>query len=506
MKTESGKTVPKSRISILNPQYILGLDVGTSSVRAALFDCRGEHVPETLVKRERRLKSTKGGGFEIDAEKSLTQVADVIDEVLARPQSAGAEISFVAASSFWHSLVGIDAEGNPTTKVFGWADNQSRNYVKPLRRRFNETEIHNRTGARFHSSYWPSKLLWLRKEFPVVWRNTDCWLSFSDYMAMKFFASPITTISMASGTGIFDIRKCLWDAEMLHFLKLRPDNLPEIAVSDAAAFKLTAKFAKRWPQLRDADWFPAIGDGAANNIGSGCIGRSRAALMVGTSGAMRVAYVGKPPEKIPPGLWCYRIDRRRVIIGGALSDGGGLYQWLRENLRLDENAEAEIAKRPPAGHGLVFLPFLSGERGTGYNEDAAGAIIGIKTATDAIDIMQAAMESVAYRFAEIFGQLNRNCRIGEIAASGGALHASPVWTQIIADVLGRDLIISPEPEASLRGAVLLVLESIGKIGVIENIRSASGSNIAYHPECHALYKVARKQHRRSYDQESAKLK
>lgn len=478
----------------MDPQYILGVDIGSSSVRAALYNVSGELVPKTLVKRERRLESKKSGGAEIDADEALKQVVDVIDEVLRRSESTDGVIAYVAASSFWHSLVGIDANGNPTTKVFGWADNQSRDYVRIFRRRFDEAEIHNRTGARFHSSYWPAKLLWLREEFPEVWKNTDRWLSFSDYIALKFFGTPVTSVSMASGTGIFDIRQCDWDAKLLHFLKLGPVNLPEIVSSDAAALTLITRFAKRWQRLSNSLWFPAIGDGAANNIGSGCIGKSRVALMVGTSAAMRVAYKGDPPDEIPPGLWCYRIDRKRVVIGGALSDGGGLYQWLKETLRLEDNAEAEIAKRPPSGHGLTFLPFIAGERGTGYNENASGAIIGLNTSTDAIDILQAAMESVAYRFAEIYDQLNRVCHVRDIIASGGALRESPVWAQIIADVVGRDLALAAEPEASLHGAALFAIESSG---IADGTKKPSSSKKAL-PPCHrgnhSIYQKALSRH------------
>jgi gluconokinase len=221
--------------------------------------------------------------------------------------------------------------------------------------------------------------------------------------------------------------------------------------------------------------------------------------MVGTSGAMRVAYSGEPPEKIPTGLWCYRIDRERVIIGGALSDGGGLYRWLQDNLRLDDKVESEIAKRPPDGHGLTFLPFLAGERSTGYHEYATGSILGLKTSTDAVDITQAAMESVAYRFAEIFDQLKQVANIREIVASGGALRESPVWTQIITDVLGRIFSLPSVPEASSHGAVLLALESIGNIDSIENTLIISGPHFVPDPKNHANYKKARKRHRYFYD-------
>src|SRR4029077_6110279 len=142
-----------------------------------------------------------------------------------------------------------------------------------------------------------------------------------------------------------------------------------------------------------------------------------------------------------------------VIVGGALSDGGGLYSWIKENLHLPSNIESAIQKRKPDVHGLTFLPFLAGERSTGYHENATGAIIGLSASSSAVDIAQAAMESVAYRFAEILDQLSTVTKIDEIVASGGALRSSKVWTKIMADVLGRKITLADAPEASLRGAV-----------------------------------------------------
>lgn len=455
-----------------------------------------------MVKNERTLTATDDGGAEIDADEAFAQIVRVIDDVLAKSaKKFNGEIEYVAASSFWHSLVGVNAKGRPTTKVFGWADTRSREYTEILRKKFNETEIHNRTGARFHSSFWPAKLIWLRKEFSEVFARTEKWLSFSDLVTLKLGGLPVSSISMASGTGLFDIRKCVWDAELLRFLKIRSANLPEIPAADSQTFHLSNKFVKRWPRLKSAKWFPAIGDGAANNIGAGCVWKSKAALMIGTSGAMRVAYAGKPPDSIPSGLWCYRIDRKRVIVGGALSDGGGLYRWLKDNLRLksdDNKTEAEIAKRPPDGHGLTFLPFLAGERSTGYHESASGAILGLKASTDTYDIVQVALESVAYRFAEIFDQLNRVCKIRDIIASGGALRESPVWTQIIADVLGQNLSLPDTREASSRGAVLLALETIGKIEGIEKVSTPKGKKFEFHPDRRGLYMNALKRHRKLY--------
>jgi gluconokinase len=485
-------------ITLKSKQLILGLDIGTSSVRAALYHSRGDMIPETLVKNKRTLTATDDGGAEIDADVAFKQVVKAIDDVLEK--AIEGEITHVASCAFWHSLVGIDADGKPTTKVFGWADTRSRSHVDDLRRRFDEAVTHNRTGAKFHSSFWPAKVRWLAKESPDVFTGTRQWLSFSDYVTFKLSGSMTTSVSMASGTGILDIRKRVWDSEMTRFLKIKTSSLPPIA-GPGDTFALSRKYLKRWPRLRDAKWFPSIADGAANNIGAGCVKKSKAAVMIGTSGAMRVGYSGEPPSQIPSGLWCYRIDHNRVIIGGALSDGGGLYQWLKENLKLgdDDGVEAEIDKRDPGAHGLTVMPFFAGERSTGYNEAATGAIVGLRSSTDRIDIVQAALESVAYRFAEIFDQLNGVCPIREIVASGGALRSSPVWTQMIADVLGRDLTLPDTHEASMRGAVLLALETAGRIKKIEDAPHSSGKKFSADKSRKAVYAKARKAHQQVYE-------
>lgn len=455
-------------------------------------------LPETLFRDERELNA------EIDAEAAFRQLVRVIDGVVDISKNVPGEITHVASCSFWHSLLGVDEKGKPTTKVLTWADTRSKDKTEVLRKRFDESAVHNRTGARFHSSFWPAKLLALKGRNPSGSEGappTARWLSFTDFVNEKFFNSSTTSVSIASGTGIFDIRECKWDDELLRYLKLKSSLLPDIA-SDDQTFKLSKKWAKRWPVLANASWFPSIADGAANNVGSGCTTKRQAALMIGTSGAMRITYEGEPPKQIPPGLFCYRLDRKRVVVGGALSDGGGIYAWLKKNLRVDLSdigIGKEMSRRGADAHGLTFMPFFAGERSTGYNENAFGSIIGLNASHDAIDILQAAMESVAYRFAEIFDQLKRVTKIDEIVVSGGALDNSSVWTQMIADVFGRDLTVSNTPEASMRGAVLLALESLGKIESIDG-KMTSKTRTKFHPNCHEIYKKARNRHAKYYEQ------
>ncbi|MBL8180112.1 MAG: gluconokinase [Blastocatellia bacterium] len=428
---------------------ILSIDIGTSSVRACLFDGDGEMLPRTLVKIVHSPTMASDGSVEFDAVELLSRVEDVINKVTAKTKFA---IDAVAMCAFWHGLVGVDGKGKPTTPVLTWADTRSREYTTLLKERFNERVVHNRTGAHFHSSFWPAKLLWLRNEQPDVWKRTARWLSFSDLVAERLFGECVTSISMASATGVFDQRKCDWDMELLRYLKVKRSQLPRVA-TDGETYRLSRKYARRWPTLANSAWFPAVGDGAADNLGSDCSTKNKAALMVGTSAAMRVAFVGKVPRRIPEGLWCYRIDSTRVIVGGALSDGGNLYALIKKRFGLKGDLENELSRRETPD-GLVVIPFFHGERSTGYDENARGAIIGLIAEHDGIDVLRAAMEGVAFRLADIYERLSSLTDITEIVASGGALHQSPTWTQIIADTLGHSLTLNDTDESSLCGAAV----------------------------------------------------
>ena len=447
------------------PTLLLSIDVGTSGVRAALFDERGSEVPGAQVRSRR--SAAVSDFAELDPDSLVDEVVKTIDELLTYHFHSAAQIEFIAISAFWHSLIGIDAAGSHTTPVFTWADTRAAQFAKDLGHDFNEAEIHARTGCRFHPSYWPAKLRWLKSEQTARFRETRCWLGFAEYLCLRLFGESSTSISMASATGIFNQRNCDWDWDFVEQLGVSPDTLPEIKTQPNA--RLADDFALRWPALAEARLVTVVGDGAANNIGAGCSTKDKIALMIGTSGAMRVVFDGEPPDKLASGLWSYRVSSRRVAVGGALSDGGGLVQWINESLNLGDRTtlQQEIAALAPDSHGLTVLPFWSGERSTGWLADARGGIFGLKQQTTPIEIARAVLESIAYRFALIARALDDVAPNATIAASGNALRSSPAWLQIIADVLGRPLLLGGTAEASSRGAALLALEAVGKIATIE---------------------------------------
>jgi gluconokinase len=302
---------------------------------------------------------------------------------------------------------------------------------------------------------------------------------------------------MASGTGLLNIHTCQWDAPMLEFLGIDASQLGDlVGLRDDAA-------ATRWEALRDVPWLPAVGDGACSNLGAGCASPERFALMIGTSGAERAIWSPSAAFRVPWGLWCYRVDERRTVVGGALNDGGSLMDWLRGSLKLPDlrAAESSVAEMEPDSHGLTVLPLWGGERNPGWADDARGAIVGLRLGTSPTAILRACMEAVALRFALIHSLLREAVpEAGEIIATGGALLHSPAWMQMIADALGRPVLASAEAEASSRGAALLGLEVAGSaeqpLDQLVPTTTARYEPVAEHTQ---RYRAAAERQRRLYD-------
>lgn len=452
---------------------VFAIDIGTSSARAAVYDAHARELPQTDARIAREFRTTADGGAEDDADKMLADVVRVIDDAHARAAALDLQIDAVAISCFMHSLVGVDAEGRAVTPVYGWADTRAATEIARLRALFDERATHSRTGCPLHASYWTAKLAWLRRTQTETFARVSRWLSFGEFLTAKLCGAhaQAASVSMASGTGLLDVRACAWDEEIIAGLNLNPDQLPRLAPDDET-FTFSEDFAARWSRLRSRAVFAVFGDGPANNVGAVCATRNEVALMIGTSGAMRVLYEGEPPRELPASLWCYRLDRRRVLVGGALSDGGGLFEWMRETLALppdDAQLEQALAAMPPDAHGLTVLPFWAGERSTHWDSRARGAIFGLRTHTRPAEIVRASLEAVALRFAQIADDLEPFAPAAQVYASGGALRHSPAWTQIIADATGRPLRLSQAREASSRGVALCALE---RLGAIKNLTDA----------------------------------
>jgi len=468
---------------------ILALDVGTSSARAAMYDETGATVPRRFHQVPYEPTLTADGGVEHDPNAVLAAVAACLDAVLAGPGLP--DVAGVGVATFWHGLLGFDGAGHAVTPVYMWADTRSARDATLLAGALDQAALHARTGCHVHTSYWPAKLRWLARERPAEARRAMRWGSIGEHLELAFFGEAATSVSMASATGLFDQAAFTWDAAALAAAGIESHQLFPLVDRIEPRRGLRPAWARRWPALRGVPWFPAVGDGAAGNVGSECIDPSRVALNVGTSAALRV--ITTAPETPPRGLWRYRVDRRLAIVGGALSEGGNLPAWCRDVLRLPDGAatEAAIAALPADSHGLTVLPFIAGERAPGWRGERRASITGLRLDTTAAHILRAMLEAVALRLGIVHGLL-MPCIAPEhaVLASGGAFAHSRTWAQIIADVLGQPVTVLPDEEATCRGAARLALSALGLRPELGSAHPPAGETFRPDAARHAHYRDA----------------
>ena len=482
---------------------ILILDLGSSSTRALLYDDQARLVPDALARQAFQFNTGPDGESEDDPHVALRRVEAVLDEVLQRQPAGSTAIDAIGVSAYACSLVCLDDQGEPLTPVYTYADTRAADDARELQQQADEMEALQRTGCRIRANYWPARLAWLRRTQPDVFRRTRWFVSLADFVGLRLFGQLHTGISVSSWTGLINRRTGAWDESWLARLDIAPEQLPPIAGEGGALRGLAAPYARRWPVLRDAPWFPALGDGAAANVGSGCVDDSRVAVTIGSTAALRVvADAHRRATAVPPALWAYRVDHARGLIGGATTEGGNVFSWLDASLKLPERdaLETELGSMQPDGHGLTVLPMFGGERSPGFSDDARATLHGLSFDTTPAAIARACMEAVAYRLAMIYDSI-RTMRTEvvtgserggseHVIASGGAMLHSPTWRQIIADVTGAPVQVCEEPEATSRGAALLALEQSGRLRNLASLPAQLGQVHEPDTHNHTIYREA----------------
>jgi gluconokinase len=443
--------------------WVLVLDIGSSSVRAWFFDAEGRAADAGPRARHSYLWRTEPvGAMECDADALLAGVVSVLDGAVETARASGYRIAAIGIAAFWHSILGVDEDGRPLTPVYGWGDTRGTEEAIRLGGEVDEGELHSRTGCFLRPNYPTVRLAWLRATDPAAFAAVARWISFPEFVDAELLGERRVSYSVASGSGFLDINRLDWDAEALSMAGVRAAQLSPLVDTGAAARGVRSDLAARWPELAGVPWYPAIGDGAAANLGSDALGKDRVGLTIGTSAAVRLLWEPDGPVRVPRDLWCYRLDASRCVAGAALSNGGNAVAFLRDFLHLPDDWEARVGEMEPDSHGLTILPFLLGERGPGWREETRSVVLGATASTLPEELMRAWLEAIAYRIGRVEDELQRSLHCeGDVLATGGALDASPVWAQILADVMNRGVALVAAREATARGAALVVLERIG---------------------------------------------
>lgn len=479
---------------------VLSIDIGTSSVKTGLFDMQGQLAAGSLARRPVDLLTGADGTAVIDPDSLLETVWTCIDQTLANREGKPQQIAGVGACTFVSNILGVDTQGRASTPIYTYADTRPAAQANLLKEQLDEAAVHQRTGCILHPSYLPARFAWFKQVQPELLKAGYSWMTFGEYLALKLFGETAVSYSAASWSGLLDRFTLDWDGELLAALQLDRKLLSDLVDVDQSWSGLKSPFSERWSVLQDIPWFPAVGDGAAANLGSGCINAQRLALTVGSTSAMRVT-LEEDLALIPHGLWSYRVDRQHVLLGGALSEGGNVLTWLKDTFRLEPSLELEEILRERSGvdQELIFLPLLAGERSPGWNGSARGIIAGLSLATTPVDILVAALYGIAVRIGLVYNLLKTELPAGHtVIANGGALVRSPAWVQVIADMLGCEVTLSEVEEASARGAAILALRSLGLAPDLMALPAFTGRVFTPDPERHAFYQQVKESQQRLY--------
>lgn len=481
---------------------VLAVDIGTSSVKAGLYDSAANSVPSTHVSVAHDQISRNDGTVEEPVDRIVEAVESAIDRVLEIAQDHGYEIAAVAMDSMASTVLGVDSDGVPLTPVYTYADTRSAQDVDSLKEELDAAAVHQRTGAMQHTSYVAGRVRWLRRTAPDLFERIARWLDVSTYLHTRWFGTPdvASSYSIASWSGMLNRHTLEWDEQLIDHVGLKSENLPRLAPHSQPHKGLCSEFQSRWPALADVPFYPAVGDGAAVNVGTGCASPERVALSVGTTSAMRVLTLNEAPT-VPEGLWAYRLGRDATLMGGAFSEGGLLVEWAQEVLQIPplEELDSALSSRTADSHGLSVLPFLAGERATGWSTRATGVFEGIRTSTSALDIVQAMMEAVSLRFA-LVAELLLPERPENLVfvASGGAVRSSKWWSQTMADALGAPVAVNAEDQGTSRGAAVLALHSLGVIDSVHDLRPEVSATYAPRAEASEVLRKAAARQRGLY--------
>ncbi len=492
----------------MEKEQVIGIDIGTSRCRAILFDITGRVLAE--VNRTYPTLTPCPGWQEQDPNAVLQAFLECLKEIIK--QANRKMLLAIGLSSYLFSILPVDRKGRPLERCLIWTDIRSQEEARRIREESDRFELYNHTGCPIHPMFPLSKIRWFREQRPAVFRRAHKFISMKEYIVHEVFGEYIVDWSVASGSGLFNIHTLQWDKGALELAGLEPSQL---SVPASPLTRLPTMRPQYAAELGLADSTPTFvlggADGLLSNIGAGAVGPHEADNSVGTGGAARVL-VPEPRLDKHMRTFCLVAVPKRWAVGGVTA-GGLIYNWFIQEFLSEERQVAEkqgmsiyeLLERyaqsvPPGSEGLIFLPFLLGARAPSWNAGARGVLFGLGYHHGKKHFVRALMEGVTYdRFSafkaveEVVGGIN------SLRISGGFVH-SPTWTQIMADIYGRELLIPSVIETSAFGAAFVAMLAIGLAERLEDVQSmVTIQKVIYpHPDAHQIYEEVFAKYQRLY--------
>lgn len=423
---------------------VLGIDLGTTATKVIAVD-RQAHVVAS-AERSSPMRTTADGFATHDPREVLDAAFRALREVAAGDFTVRA----LSLTGAMHTLLGLDANGEPVTASLSWADNRAVEQTARLRGTPEGRALHRATGTPIHTMAPLSKLAWMAEHGITAAK----WCGLKDFVASKLTGVLTTEHSSGSGTGLMDIHALAWHPDALAFAQVSATQLPELEAPTAHR-PLVAEVGlpKGLPVVAGG------GDGPMGNLGVGAVVPGVGAVSLGTSGALRVAQEG-------PGIdeecrtFCYAIGDGLWARGGAVSNGGVVAQWAAETFGVEVGELLTRAASVPLGaQGVVALPYLLGERAPWWDPTVTGALLGLRREHGPAEITRALVEGVCQQLALV---LDAVPHVEEIRVTGGAFRSS-LWSGVLSAALGLPLSVAEDSEGSAVGVALLGWRALGEL-------------------------------------------
>lgn len=484
----------------MKQSFYLGVDIGTTSTKAILYTKLGEVVTSYTINYP--LHTPNPLVAEQDPDEIVDAVLGTIRETMRKSDISTDQLNFISFSSAMHSLIAVDQDGSLLTNSITWADTRSAEYAKKIKEEHNGHEIYLRTGTPIHAMSPLAKLVWLKEEKPAIFEKATKFISIKEYVFYKLFGNFVVDYSIASATGLFNLQALDWDAEALQLAGVTREQLSKIVPT---TYKMTGVKQEYQSYMGIDGKVPFIigaSDGVLSNLGVNAIDPGVVAVTIGTSGAIRTVY--NEPKTDPKGrIFCYALTENHWVIGGPVNNGGIILRWLRDEFAA---AEVETAKRlnidpydvltkiasgvNPGSDGLLFHPYMTGERAPLWNANARGSFFGLSIHHKKQHMIRAVLEGTIYNLYTVLLALEE--LTGEptrIQATGGFAR-SEMWRQLMADIFDKPVIVPESFESSCLGAVVLGMYATGEIDDFSIVSEMVGNTNTHYPveETTAVYR------------------
>ncbi len=479
----------------------MGADIGTTGCRVSIYDANGGLVSSASA--EYSLQVPQVGWAEQDPEAIYSAFQSTLHEAVNGFAHPLAQIESLTFSTVFHSIFPVTKEGKPLHPMLIFADSRAQACLDEIRQGMDVEALYERTACPLHPMYPFAKLLWFKRNRPEIFGSAHKFVSIKELIFHRLTGQFVVDMSLATGTGVFNSQKLTWDTQALRFLDMPESKLSEV--------RPTTYIFSQWSSHvlglpASVKLVVGAGDGVLSTLGAGATGPGQYTAMIGTSGAVRLC-TDKPRTDKATKNWCYNLTEEVWVVGGAISNGGLAFRWARDKFAANEqfvakklnldayDVLARYAEQKPAGSdGLIFLPFLMGERSPHWNANARGVLFGLNMNHGKRHLMRATLEGVLYSMYSVFRSLRdqvpdeTNAKV-EIRASG-SFSRSHFWVQMMSDVFGSSIVLPGEPEGSVFGAAALGMLATGHLKSIAAIGDLVGKPRAVFtpdPENHAVY-------------------